>query len=92
MCTCTVGETATKGELHKATEFGTVTDLVPPAPRGSRHSNCYQMPPTALGVSFNLILQSQFNWSSLNGTCQRRRRELDVRLIFENAHITPEIQ
>ena len=33
MCTCSVGETATPGELQKAAEFGTVLDLVPPAPR-----------------------------------------------------------
>jgi len=33
MSTCQVGETATKGELQKAEEFGTVTDLVPAAPR-----------------------------------------------------------
>ena len=33
MCTCQVGETATKGELEKAAEFGTVTDLVPTTPR-----------------------------------------------------------
>ena len=33
MCTCAVGDTATPGELQKAAQFGTVTDLVPNGPR-----------------------------------------------------------
>ena len=33
MCTCAVGDTATPGELQKAAQFGTVTDLVPDGPR-----------------------------------------------------------
>jgi len=37
----------------------------------------------AFGVSFNLIRQSQSNWSLSNGTWQKRRRELDNQLSFE---------
>jgi 16S rRNA U516 pseudouridylate synthase RsuA-like enzyme len=33
MSTCSVGETATPGERQMAARFGTVLDLVPPAPR-----------------------------------------------------------
>jgi len=34
-------------------------------------------------MSFNPILQSQFDWSLFNGTRQKRRRERDNRLSFE---------
>jgi len=37
----------------------------------------------ALGVSFNLILQSESNWPLLNGTWQKRRKELYDRSSFE---------
>ena len=39
--------------------------------------------PVAFGVSSNLILQSQSNWSLFNGTRQKGRRELDNRLSLE---------
>jgi len=39
--------------------------------------------PIAFGVSFNLILQSQSNWSLFNGTWQKRRKEIDNQLSFE---------
>ena len=44
--------------------------------------------PIAFGVSFNLNLQSQSNWSLLNGTWQKRPRELDSRLGFEIEEMT----
>jgi len=47
--------------------------------------------PIAFGVSCNLILQSQSNWSLFNGTWQKRRRELDNRLSFEIGEGIPPI-
>jgi len=47
--------------------------------------------PIAFGVSCNLILQSQSNWSLFNGTWQKRRRELDNRLSFEVGEGIPPI-
>ena len=44
--------------------------------------------PIAFGVSFNLNLQSQSPWSLLNGTWQKRPRELDYRLRFEIQDMT----
>jgi len=44
--------------------------------------------PIAFGVSFDLILQSQSNWSLFNGTWQKRHQELDNRLRFEFREIT----
>jgi len=37
---------------------------------------CY-IQPIAFGVSFNLMLQSQSDWSLFNGTQQKNRRELN---------------
>ena len=44
---------------------------------------CLTWQPTTNGVSLNLNLQSQSNWSLFNGTWKKRRRELDNRLRFE---------
>ena len=33
--------------------------------------------PIAFGVSFNPILQSLSSWSLFNGTCQKRKRDLE---------------
>jgi len=41
-------------------------------------------------VSFNLILQSRSNWS--NATWQKRRKELDNRLSFENGETSIQMQ
>ena len=43
-------------------------------------------------MSFNLILQSQSNWSLFNGTWQKRRRELEKRLSFEIGELTLQMQ
>jgi len=48
--------------------------------------------PIIFGVSFNLILQSQSNWSLFNGTRQKRRRELDDRLSFGIGETTLQMQ
>ena len=48
--------------------------------------------PIAFGVSFNFNLQSQSPWSPVNGTLQKRPRELESRLRFEIEEITPEMQ
>ena len=39
--------------------------------------------PIAFGVSFNLILESQSNWSLFYGTWQKRLRELENRIHTE---------
>ena len=36
---------------------------------------CHQVQPIVFGVSFNLSIQSQSNWSFFNGTWQKRSRE-----------------
>ena len=48
--------------------------------------------PIASGVSFILNLQSQSHWSLFNGTWQKRPRELDYRLRFENEEMTLQMQ
>ena len=46
------------------------------------------MLPIAFGVSFNLNLQSNSHGSLFNGTWQKRPRERDPRLGFENEETT----
>jgi len=46
----------------------------------------------ALGVSFNLNLQSQSHGSLFNGTWQKRPRELDELLRFETEEMTFQVQ
>jgi len=47
--------------------------------------------PISFGVSFDLNLQSQSHWSLSNTTWQKRPRELDHRLRFQNEKRTPQI-
>ena len=44
--------------------------------------------PVVFGVSVDLILHSQSVWSLFNKTWQKRRKELDNRLIFEIGETT----
>ena len=46
-------------------------------------TSIYDIQPIAFGVSCNLILHSQSNWSLFNGTGQERCRAVHARLIFE---------
>ena len=48
--------------------------------------------PVAFGVAFNLILHSLSHWSLFNGTWQKRRKELDLRLSFEIREMTLQMQ
>jgi len=48
--------------------------------------------PVAFAVSFNVNLQSQSPWSLFNGTWQKKPRELDHRLRFENEEMTLQMQ
>ena len=52
----------------------------------------YVLQPIAFGVSFILNLQSQSPWSLLNGTWQKRPRELDYQLRFEIEEMTLQMQ
>ena len=56
--------------------------------------NCYPIPPILhlKCHSFNLILQSQSEWSFFSGTWQKRRRSLDHRLGFEIGEMTLQTQ
>ena len=44
--------------------------------------------PIMIGVSSNLNLHSQFNWSLFNRMWQKRPRELDYRLRFKIEEMT----
>jgi len=48
--------------------------------------------PIAFGVSFNLTLQSQSPWSLFKGMWEKRPRERDRRLRFENEEMTLQMQ
>ena len=48
--------------------------------------------PIAFGVSFDLNVQSLSPWSLFNGTWQKRPRELDNRLKFENEEMILHMQ
>jgi len=48
--------------------------------------------PIALGVSFNLNLQSQSDWSLFHGTWQKRPREIFHRMLLETEVLTLQMQ
>jgi len=52
----------------------------------------FEVQPIAFGVSFNHNLCCQSPWSLFNGTWQKRPRELDRRLRFENEEMTLHMQ
>jgi len=55
-------------------------------------SHFFHVQPIATEVAFNLILQSQSNWSLFSGTWQKRRKELFNRLSLEIGKMTLQMQ
>ena len=51
----------------------------------------FDVQPIAFGLQFNLNLQSQYPWSLFNRTWQKRPRELECRMGFENEEMTLKI-
>jgi len=56
------------------------------------HKKTIKTQPIAFGVSFNLALQSQSNWSGFDGTWLKRRGEVDNRFSFEIGGMTLQMQ
>ena len=73
--------TATHTAPHTAPRTTTHT-----TPRTATHA---EVQPIAFEGSFDLILQSQSNWPLFDGTWQKRRKELDNQLSFEDGEIKP---
>jgi len=63
-----------------------------PSQRGKSAGLALKDTACSFGLSFNLILQSQSNWSLFNGTWQKSSRELVNQIIFEIGEMTLKMQ